>query len=150
MTMYITPDGLVKGGLPLLDKNKNEKNNNITTSEQKGKYKFIKDYTTGLCIEYNSMGVNPCSKYKYITYKVGDVIDVETFLDTGSNGKNILANFTVEKQILTVPISFLQKVSDSTEIKIYNNNSTPKDNKNLINIALLLGVGYVVYKLLKK
>ena len=84
--MYITPDGLVKGGLPLLDKNK-MKNNNITTSEQKGKYKFIKDYTTGLCIEYNSMGVNPCSKYKYITYKVGDVIDVETFLDTGSNGK---------------------------------------------------------------
>jgi hypothetical protein len=29
-------------------------------------------------------------------------------------------------------------------------NSTPKDNNNLINIALLLGVGYVVYRLIKK
>jgi hypothetical protein len=34
--------------------------------------------------------------------------------------------------------------------KSVSSNSIPKDNKNLINIALLLGVGYVVYRLVKK
>jgi hypothetical protein len=34
--------------------------------------------------------------------------------------------------------------------KSVSSDSTPKDNKNLINIALLLGVGYVVYRLVKK
>jgi hypothetical protein len=121
--------------------------NQETSKEQKGKYKFIKDYTTGLCIEYNSTGVNPCSKYKYINYKAGDVINVETFL---YNEKNTLAKFTVEGQILSVPISLLQKVSDSTEIQISNDSSTPKDNKKLINIALLLVGGYIVYRLFKK
>jgi hypothetical protein len=34
--------------------------------------------------------------------------------------------------------------------KSVSSDSIPKDNKKLINIALLLGVGYVVYRLIKK
>lgn len=147
--MYITPDGKVGGGLPPLDKEKFEKQfKNSIISEEKGKYKFIKDYTTGVCIEYNSTGVNPCSKYKYITYKTGDIIDVETFWFSGSGGKEIQAKLPIKEENLGVPISFLQKVSDSTPI--FSSNSTPKENSNLVKIALLGLVGFVIYKLVKK
>ncbi len=146
MTMYINRDGSVGGGLPPFDKEKFENQfKNSIISEQKGKYKFIKEYTPpSICSEFNNVGL--CIKRKESpTYKIGDIIDVETFWFVG---KEIQAKLPIKEQNLGVPISFLQKVSDSTSI--VSSSSTPKDNKNLINIALLLGVGYVVYRLVKK
>ena len=147
--MYITPDGKVGGGLPPLDKEKFEKQfKNSIISEEKGKYKFIKEYTTtSICSEFNDVGL--CIKRKEATtYKIGDIIDVETFWFGGSGGKEILAKLPIKEQNLGVPISFLQKVSDSTPI--VSSNSTPKENSNLVKIALLGLVGFVIYKLVKK
>jgi hypothetical protein len=45
--------------------------------------------------------------------------------------------------------TIVDKIKDVVSVGS-NDNSTPKNNKNLINIALLLGVGYVVYRLVKK
>ncbi len=148
MTMYIKPDGTVGGGLPPLDKEKFEKQfKNSIISEQKGKYKFIKEYTPpSICSEFNNIGL--CINRKESpTYKIGDIIDVETFWFVG---KEIQAKLPIKEQNLGVPISLLQKVSDSTEIQISNDSSMPKDNKKIINIALLLAGGYIVYRLFKK
>jgi hypothetical protein len=144
--MYIREDGTVGGGLPPLDKEKFEKQfKNSIISEQKGKYKFIKEYTPpSICSEFNNIGL--CIKRKESpTYKIGDIIDVETFWFVG---KEIQAKLPIKEQNLGVPISFLQKVSDSTPI--ISSDSIPNDNSNLINIALLLGGGYIVYRLFKK
>jgi len=146
MTMYIKPDGTVGGGLPPLDKEKFEKQfKNSIISEQKGKYKFIKEYTPpSICSEFNNIGL--CIKRKESpTYKIGDIIDVETFWFVG---KEIQAKLPIKEQNLGVPISFLQKVSDSTPI--ISSDSIPNDNSNLINIALAGVVGFVIYKLVKK
>jgi len=150
MTMYIKPDGSVGGGLPPLDKQKFEKQfGNSTPSNQKGKYKFIKEYTPSTCIEFNNVG--ECKKRKeYPTYKIGDIIDVDTFWFSGSDGKEINAKLPIKEQNLPVPISFLEKVSDST-ISV-NPNDTPetKYNKNLLKVALI-GLGaYVIYRLVSK
>jgi hypothetical protein len=149
MTMYITPNGMVKGGVAPFDKDKFEKQfKNSIISQEKGKYKFIKEYTPlSICSEFNNIGL--CVKRKESpTYKIGDIIDVETFWFGGSDGKEILAKLPIKEQNLGVPISFLQKVSDSTSI--VSSSSTPKDNSNLVKIALLLVGGYLVYKLVKK
>ena len=146
MTMYISPDGTVGGGLPPLDKEKFEKQfKNSIISEQKGKYKFIKEYTpTTICSEFNNIGL--CIKRKESpTYKIGDIIDVETFWFVG---KEIQAKLPIKEQNLGVPISFLQKVSDSTPI--ISSDSIPNDNSNLLKIALVGVIGFVIYKLVKK
>ena len=146
MTMYISPDGTVGGGLPPLDKEKFEKQfKNSIISEQKGKYKFIKEYTpTSICSEFNNIGL--CIKRKESpTYKIGDIIDVETFWFVG---KEIQAKLPIKEQNLGVPISFLQKVSDSTPI--ISSDSIPNDNSNLLKIILAGVVGFVIYKLVKK
>ena len=68
MTMYIKPDGTVGGGLPPLDKEKFEKQfKNSIISEQKGKYKFIKEYTPpSICSEFNNIGL--CLYDAYINF----------------------------------------------------------------------------------
>lgn len=84
-------------------------NNNI-----KGKYKFLKNYTTKVCGKYQgSMGVvNPCIEYKYYDYNVGDVIDVQNFyFDKEWGGK-----LPIQEQNLGVPMSYLEKVSDTTPV----------------------------------
>jgi hypothetical protein len=45
--------------------------------------------------------------------------------------------------------TIVDKIKDVVSVGS-DDNKNSKDNKNLINIALLLGVGYVVYRLVKK
>lgn len=83
-------------------------------NEIKGKYKFIKNFIASVCSQYQgSMGiVNPCIKYKNYNYKIGDVIDVQTFYFSTEK----LGNLPIKEQNLGVPMSYLEKVNDSTSV----------------------------------
>jgi hypothetical protein len=81
----------------------------------KGKYRFVKNYTQSVCNKYQgSMGsYNPCVEYKHYNYKIGDVINVQEFY--GDRAK-----LPISEQNLAVPISYLTKVLDNTELSKEN------------------------------
>ena len=81
----------------------------------KGKYRFVKNYTQSVCNKYQgSMGIyNPCVEYKHYNYKIGDVINVQEFY--GDKAK-----LPISEQNLAVPIPYLTKVLDNTELSKEN------------------------------
>ena len=114
-------------------------NNSIENNgEVKGKYMFIKDYTASTCSQYaGSMGIiNPCVEYKYYNYKKGDVIDAQTFYVNA-------VKLPIKEQNLSVPMSYLKKVSDDTPLskenisfgKTYIDNSKTEKNDEVLQSA---------------
>lgn len=61
---------------------------------------------------------------------------------------SFFSEYNIPKDVVE-ETTIVDKIKDVVSVGS-NDNSTPKDNKNLINIALLLAVGYVVYRLVKK
>jgi hypothetical protein len=59
-----------------------------------------------------------------------------------------LGEYNLPKDVVE-ETTIVDKIKDVVSVGS-NNSSIPKDNKNLINIALLLGGGYIVYRLFKK
>jgi hypothetical protein len=146
----INPNGMYTGGgilgnlkdyvvkPPSPDGNVSSNNSTENNGEVKGKYMFIKDYIASTCSEYaGSMGIiNPCVEYKYYNYKKGDVIDAQTFYVNA-------VKLPIKEQNLSVPMSYLKKVSDDTPLtkenisfgKTYIDNSKTEKNDEVLQSA---------------